>query len=192
MKKPCLFLGVLIGSCLVHPGMAQEKKDQPESKYGWKTGESMPFHVVDFIAGARDKGAGCPSVMINNAAGRGVIIWSRSADDQAFDLAAKLEAKLAESKNALGFLVPFGEAPKEGWSKKAGQHALKKFQVATPRSSTKELFQQADPSGKSASIVFFLHRKQIQSVWALGATELTKERMQSLVQEAEKFLATKE
>ena len=65
MNSRFLLLSVLGVSCFLQAASSQDKKT-PEV-YGFKVGQKMPFHVVDFFAGARTKGGGCPSVMISNA-----------------------------------------------------------------------------------------------------------------------------
>lgn len=177
MKSRFLLTGILGLACFLHAANAQEKKT-PEV-YGLKVGEKMPFHVVDFFAGARTKGGGCPSVMISNAEAQGVEIWSRTDDDQPFQLASALEAKLEEGKKKQGYLILFKDSLKKGIAEKPD--ALTKFHVAMPRDSTKKLFDMADSTGKAGSVVFLLNRKEITATWTFAPGELTKEHIEAIV-----------
>jgi hypothetical protein len=190
MKSIVLF-GLIVSLCALGGLPAQEKKEPPKIKYGFKVGEGMPFHVVDFIAGVREKGAGCPSVMISNARSRGLEIWTRSNDEQAFQLTAALQTKLGDGKKTQGFLLLFHRADKDVLVAKANQHGLKQIHVSVPRSIEKSIFQAADASGKSEVIVFFLDHKIIRASWSFAAGELTKERTEALVKAADTFLAEK-
>ena len=80
-----LLLSILNLTCFLQAAKSQEKKTP--DVFGFKVGQGMPFHVVDFFAGAKTKGGGCPSVMISNGQAQGVEIWSRTDDDQPFQLA---------------------------------------------------------------------------------------------------------
>lgn len=186
MKYRSLLLSLLGMVCFFQAGNSQEKQP-PSVVYGFKVAENMPFHVVDFVAGARTKGGGCPSVMISNAQVQGVEIWSRTTDDQSFQLACALEAKLGDGNKKQGYLILFNDSLKKALAAKPD--ALKKFHVATPRSSTKALFDKADTSGKSGSLVFFLNRKEIKAAWAFAPGELTSKRIEAIVKQ---FTAEKE
>jgi hypothetical protein len=185
MKSRFLLLSVLGMAGFLQPLDSQEQK-KPEV-YGLKVGQEMPFHVVSFIAGARKDGAGCPSVMISNAKAQGVEIWSRTDDDQPFQLACALEAKLEDGKTKQGYLILFKDSLKKAIAAKPD--ALKKFQVAVPRISETGLFKEADPSGKADSVVFLLNRKTITATWTFAPGQLTKERIEAIVK---KFSAEKE
>src|SRR6476661_6873297 len=69
MKRRFLLLTVLGLTCFIQTANPQAKKSE---EYGYKIGQKMPFHVVDFFAGARTTGGGCPSVMNSNGKAKGV------------------------------------------------------------------------------------------------------------------------
>jgi hypothetical protein len=186
MSRRVLLLSVLGMACFLQAAISQVKKT-PEV-YGLKVGEMMPFHVVDFFAGAKTKGGGCPAVMISNAQARGVEIWSRTDDDQPFQLACALEAKLEDGKKKQGYLLLFKDSLKKAIAAKPD--ALKKFHVAVPRQIEQGLFDEADASGKAGSVVFLLNRKsEITAAWTFAPGDLTKERIEAIVK---KFAAEKE
>ena len=114
MKNRFVLMSFMTMACFLQVANSQEKK--PE-EYGFKEGQKMPFHVVDFFAGARTKGGGCPSVMISNGQAQGVEIWSRTDDDQPFQLACALEAKLDDSDyrkaKKQGYLIVFNDSLKK-------------------------------------------------------------------------------
>lgn len=68
MRNQFLLLGILGWACFLPAASVQEKKTP--DVFGFKVGEKMPFHVVDFFAGAKKMGGGCPSVMISNGDAR--------------------------------------------------------------------------------------------------------------------------
>ncbi len=57
MKRRLQLLSALGLVCLLHTADGQEKKKA--DGFGVKVGEKMPFHVVDFFAGAKTKGEAC-------------------------------------------------------------------------------------------------------------------------------------
>lgn len=177
MKSRFLFLGFLGMVCFLQPGNAQEKKTA--AVYGLKVGEKMPFHVVDFFSESKTHSCGCPSVMAGNA--QSVEIWSRTDDDQPFQLACALEAKLDDGKKKQGYLILFKDSLKKTLAD--NPDALKKFHVGVTREMTKKLFEQADASGKAGSLVFFMHRNTITATWTFAPGELTKERIEAIVKE---------
>jgi hypothetical protein len=179
MTRRLQLLSALGLVCLLHTADGQEKKKA--DVFGVKVGEKMPFHVVDFFAGAKTKGGGCPSVMISNAQAKGVEIWSRTDDDQPFKLACALEAKLGDGQKKQGFLIILKGSFKKELA--ANPDALKRFHVASPRENLGGLFGKADPDGKAGSIVFFLNRKQITAVWTFAPGDLTNERVETIVKQ---------
>ena len=72
---------------------------------GMNVGQSMPFHVVQFVGGARQSGKGCPSVMISNAHSRGLEIWASSPSEEVFQLASDLDSVLGDDQTHRGFMV---------------------------------------------------------------------------------------
>ena len=180
MRTRILLLGILSLFFSFQAVNSQDKKAEAE-EYGLKVGQKMPFHVVDFFAGAITKGSGCPSVMISNGEAQGVEIWSRTDDDQPFQLACALEAKLGDGKKKQGYLILFKDTLKKAITEEPD--ALKKVRVAVPRSSTKAMFDKADASGKAGSVVFLLNRKEIIAVWTFAPGDLTKERIEAIVKQ---------
>ena len=63
---------------------------------------------------------------------------------------------------------------------------LRVVALAVPRRSTTKLFRMVDRSNNSSLMVFALDRKQIKSVRSFKSGELTEERIQAIVKEAEK------
>lgn len=189
MKIQILLLSILGFTCFLQPANGQEKK--PQEVYGLKVGQKMPFHVVDFFAGAKTKGGGCPSVMIGNGQAQGVEIWSRTDDEQPFQLACALEAKLDDGDyrkaKKQGYLILYKDSLKKAIAAKPD--ALKKFHVAVIRNNGKNLFKEVDTAGKAGSVVFLLNRKDITAVWTFAPGELTKERIEAIVK---KFAPEKE
>ncbi len=159
-----------------------------KQQYGFQVGDTMPFHVVDFVAGAKDSGCGCPSVMISNSRTRGVEIWSRSAGKEAFDLAAAVEKTLTKDSKQRMFLILFDDPDKESVAAQAKANLLSKCYVAVPRTSTSRKFKLADGANGSDLIVFFMDRKQIKARHSFKPGDLNKKTMDSLADEAKKFL----
>ena len=183
-------VGLLFAPCMNASG--QEDGTAPEVTLDPKVGNSMPSHVVDFVAGARQSGCGCPSVMMSNGHTRGVEIWSRSAGDVAFRLAGVLERKLPDDKKARAFLILFGTSGKDGLKAQADKHGLEKFHVAVPRRSTKRISQIVDRSNDSSLIIFLIDRKQIKLIRRFKPGEVNKEEMRAIVEETEAFLVGQE
>jgi hypothetical protein len=191
MKSRIVGLCVIVLACLPWCARGQQVSGEPEVKYGYHVGESMPFHVVGFVAGARDHGGGCPSVMISNTRGRGVEVWSRTGSEEAFALAGALEAKLPDDDKPRGFLLVFDDTAVDALRAKTAKQGLKKFHVATPRSSTGQAFKSADGAGESAVLVFLMDQKQIKSALRFTAGELNDEAIQKIAKEAESFFAAR-
>src|SRR5262245_66611926 len=87
----------LSGACAAEPKAAEY--------YGLVVGKEMPTHVVDFVNDKREHSGGCPSIMIANSGGRGLIIWSRGATDTAFRLAKAVEAGARDGDKFQRFLI---------------------------------------------------------------------------------------
>lgn len=166
----------------------QEKPDRAEITFGYQVGNTMPGHVVDFLAGAMDHGCGCPPVMINNARTRGIEIWSARSNELAYKLAAALEPQLVNDKKPRAFLLQFTDAEQDQSRQLAKKHGLKGFLVAEPRSSTKRRFKKADGDNESEIMVFLLDRKSVEATHRFKRGELTDETFQKLVAEASEFL----
>jgi hypothetical protein len=166
----------------------QEKQDPLEVKFGYEVGNTMPGHVVDFLAGAKDHGCGCPPVMISNARTKGIEIWSAKSNELAYKLAGALEPQLVGDKKPRAFLLQFTDSDKEKSRRMAKEHGLRGFLVAEPRTSTKRKFKKADGDNESEIIVFLLDRKAVMATHSFKRGELTGEAFQELVAEANGFL----
>ena len=178
MKRWFLLSGVLGMMCCLQVTNAQEKKTD---EYGLKVGQKMPVHIVEFFAGARKYGCGCPSIMVENAKGSGVEIWTRTNDDQPIQLASALEGRLGDGKKKQAFLMLFNDSLKKAIADKPD--ALKKFNVAVPRKEETGLLNDADPSGKAGTVVFLLNHKEITAVWTFPPGALTKDRIEEIVRQ---------
>src|SRR5262245_47800561 len=120
MKTLSIPFGVVAVLCLAVGGNSQEKKDD---NYGWSVGKQMPFHVVDWVTSRSGKaGGGCPSVMTSNVQGRSVIIWSKTGEEQAYELAAALNAKLKGEKKQMGFFVRFRDLTPDALKREAEKY----------------------------------------------------------------------
>ena len=148
-------------------------------------GQAMPFHVVDFVGGARSSGAGCPSVMINNERSRGVEIWTRSNTRAAFQWAAAVEEKLGAEAKLLAFLVVCDGSTKANLPV---PDEVKRFVVGVPRNSPRRRFATADAEGSHALIVFLMDGKTIKSRLRFQPDELTPETRTKTVQQVIQFL----
>jgi len=179
----CVLLGLSFNSD--NPS-ASTADPNPES--GFEVNKSMAFHVVDFIGKGPQVG-GCPSVMINNSRKMGVEIWSRSLDDSAFELAAKLQDVLPTGKRPNGFLLVFDKPTPEAVARKSDKFALKNFFVCSPRSSVQKLFSRADPDEEYSTIVFVEDRKEIKAVWQFPQGMLNEKAIVQVVNETRTLLA---
>jgi hypothetical protein len=188
----CLSLCLGLLTCVATTAYGQEAapsapSDPPLAK-GFKVGELMPVHIVGFVAGARNKGGGCPAVMISNRRLPGIEIWSTAADDATFRLAAALEAAIPEGSRSLVFLTVFADGA-EDLAAKSETVALKKVFVCHSRSSARDAFNTAREGDKAEVMVFFENRKQIESRRDFAPGELTDEKIDLVVEQARQFLA---
>src|SRR5262245_61151548 len=95
---------------LAAPAVAQAKPPAEGPKDGLRVGAKLPFLVVRFYTGTHRNHEGCPSVMIANANSRGLVIWSRAADEPSLRLARSADAQLVDGDKVHGYLVVFDEA----------------------------------------------------------------------------------
>lgn len=184
-----LFVGgfVLLGLSLNSDNQSANTAE-PETESGFEVSKSMAVHVVDFI-GNGPRGGGCPSVMISNSREMGVEIWSRSLDDSAFELAAKLQDVLPTGKRPNGFLLVFDKPTPEAVARKSDKFALKDFFICSPRSTVQKLFSRADPDEEYATIVFVEDRKEIKAVWRFRQGRLNEKAIAGVVREARSLMA---
>ena len=161
--------------------------DEPSKKdLSLKVGGEFPFVVVDFAAGPHKGHCGCPSVMINNHDARGLVIWTRTADDAAMRLAAAADDKV-DGKKTQGYLVVF-DTPEEKLAAQVKSGEWKNMTVGTTRHTSEEEFSKHGLDPKVAYAVFLVNRKEIKSLWTLRANELTKEKADEILKDAAAFL----
>jgi hypothetical protein len=123
--------------------------------------------------------------MISNARSRGVIIWTRGADDAAFRLAKALDGKAVDGKKLRGFLIVFNQAAAEIQAKAEG---LEKVIVGKARSTPQAQFDARGLDAKTQTVVFFLDRKEIKSIRTFAEAELDDAKVDELVEETGKFV----
>lgn len=152
-----------------------------------KVGSELPFHVADFVAGP-DKGhCGCPSVMISNQDGRGLVIWARTADEPIVRLAASAEGKGVDGKKTQGYLVVF-DTPEEKVEAQFKDGDWTNITIGKSRHSSKDEFSKWGFGPTTAYAIFLVERKEIKSLWTLSAVELTKAKSDAVLNEAAAFL----
>jgi hypothetical protein len=155
---------------------------QNADEYGLAAGKKMPFHVADFVNGKYRQG--CPSVMISNAKTHGIIVWTRVADNAAFELAKELDAKIVDGTKFLGFLVAWGPAA-EGLPAKA--KGLEHVVAGKGRIPVRDEWDRRGVDTKIDTLVFLLDRKDIKSMWSFRAGELAQEKINEVVGTAKKL-----
>jgi hypothetical protein len=152
-----------------------------------KVGSELPFVVADFVAGPHKGHCGCPSVMISNTDARGLVIWSKTADEAAIRLGTAAEDKGIDGKKTQGYLVVF-DTPEEKLASQVKASEWKSMTIGASRHSSKEEFSRHGVGPKVAYAVFLVDRKEIKAVWTLGADELTKEKSDAILKDAAAFL----
>ena len=158
--------------------------DGPAAKTPPTVGESMPTHIVEFVAGIRCSGNGCLAVMLHNARARGVEIWANEESSVAWRLAKEIDPLISESE-AKGFLVLFDSVGAEEIRRSAKQHGLNRFQLATPHRSTQRLWGKGP---KETVLVFQMHGRTINRVWRLKEADLRQDSLDEAVAELKFFL----
>lgn len=151
-------------------------------------GQEMPFHVVDFVNRERKGRGGCPSVIISNSRGRGLIIWDRGATDQAFQIAMAFDAAAVEGQKFQRFLVTFDKHARI--SDRAGD--LTHVTAGKARSAVSTAFDGRGIDAESKVLVFLLDQKVIKAAWGLKADEVSDEQVKEIVAAATKFAAGEE
>jgi hypothetical protein len=156
---------------------------------GLAIGKKLPFHVADFVNGKHKGHGGCPGVMIANSAGRGVVIWSRGADESAARLAKALDGITADHEKFQQYWVVFDADEKVVAEKAAG---LTRVDVGRARQTAKEEIDKRGVDVKVTVLVFFLDRKDIKAAWTFPAGGLTDDKVKELAAAAAKFAAGKD
>ena len=160
-----------------------QSESSPE-EYGLTPGLKMPFHVADFLNDKSDHNCGCPSVMIANSGGRGVIIWTRGTADPAFRLAKALDAGAGNGDKLQRFLIAFDADEKFLQEKAAG---LGRVLVGKARDSAKEQLDGRGVDAKVLVLVFLLDKKEVKAAWSLTTDELGDDKIKELVGAAKRF-----
>jgi hypothetical protein len=160
--------------------------DPKPSNFGLAVGKKMPFHVADFVNGKDKDHGGCPSVMISNTGGRGIIVWSRGPVEPAFKLAKALDVAAADGDKLERFLVVFDTDGKVVAEKGA---SLTRVVVGRARHSASEEFDRRGIDTKSLVLVFMLDKKDIKAMWSFGADEPGQGKIKELVAAGKKFAA---
>lgn len=168
---------VLVAMSVLSPSNVRAEDPKSPGEYGLAAGKKMPFLVADFLGGKNRNRRGCPSVMIANSGGRGLIIWSRGAVDSAFQFAKALEADAADGDKLQRFLVVF-DADDRVLSEKAD--SLGRFVVGKPRHSAKVEFDRRGVDAKVVVLVFLLDKKDIKFMWSFAADELSNDKVKEL------------
>jgi hypothetical protein len=177
---------VALAFVFVSPAFSQNAAPPAKEETGLAVGQQFPFHVADFVNGKYAGRGGCPSVMISNSRGRGVIIWTRDGGEAALALGHALEKGALKSERLKGFLVAFaGGDPKLAETAKAWTSLT----AGNKRSGGETAFQTMKIADSTQVLVFFLDRKQIKQRWDFTAGELTTAKIAELNALAEKFAA---
>ncbi len=157
---------------------------------GFKVDQTMPFHVVDFVAGAKNDGAGCPSVMISNGRSRGIEVWCKTKDERVLGLVKQLDLVSQKTKKGRVFIVVFNRTTRETYTVSPDEGTLKNVWISVPRSKrTGQIFQNAVETPDSNVIMFLMNRKVIASRSEFKPDDLTPEKIKTVASAAERFLA---
>jgi len=182
---------VLTLAVLVGPLVALADEPAKNANKRLKVGTELPFLVADFVAGPHKDHCGCPSVMISNADARGLVIWARTAEAPAVQLAASIDGKPVNGKKIQGYLVVF-DTPEDKVATAAKGTDWKGVTVGKARHSSDEEFTKWQLDPKDAYAIFLVDRKEIKAMWLLSAAELTKEKSDAILQEAIAFFKERE
>ena len=160
---------------------------------GFDVGQTMPFHVVDFVAGAKSEGAGCPSVMISNDRSTGIEVWCRTKDENTLNLVKQLDRLPQDNRPRKIFVVLFDGTTRETYTVSQEERTLKSVFVAVPRSKrTGQVFEKAVESAESSVIMFLMNQKVIASRIEFQPNELTPEKIKTVADTANRFLTVEE
>lgn len=148
-----------------------------------KAGDPVPGVVVDFIWNSY-KGyghCGCPAVMISNSQGRGIILWSRTADEPVLQLARTIDGLMEQGASGQAYLVLYGS------ENVPNPPAYKGLIAGKARRAADALFEGAGvPQARYA--VFLVEKKQVKAFWAFKPGEMTREKSAAILEEATTFL----
>lgn len=153
-------------------------------KEGLNVGDKMPFHIAEFVNGEDKNTSGCPSVMIANSRGRGVIVWCRRDSKAAFDLARHLDE--LETTSLRRFLVAFDADPE---TLEERCQSYRNLRAGRARQSSQIQLDQRGVEPTTQVLVFFLEGKLIQSKWTFGDADLNQDQIKKLCEAARNFHA---
>lgn len=157
----------------------------------FKPGSKMPKLVVDFVAGPKAGGSGCPSVMIANTRKPGIIVWCPSGGDGIFELTAALD-RLVDGKKTQGYLVVFSSSGKGSLPGKAGRFDVENFQVGVPRGAADQRYQfERAVDGPADAIVFVVDAEEIRGAWPVSLATLGRDRVSTIVTEVSLALSAR-
>src|SRR5262245_42273646 len=171
---------------VVGPQVAADESARKAEKT-LKVGVELPVVVTDFVAGPHKGHCGCPAIMISNEDARGLVIWARTAEAPAVQLAAAVDGKPVNGKKVQGYLIVF-DTPEEKVATAAKGIAWKGVTVGKARDLSDEVFTKWQLDPKAAYAIFLVDRKEIKALWVLPAAELTKEKSEAILKEATAFL----
>lgn len=154
-----------------------------------RVGGQIPFHVIDFASGEHHGHCGCPSVMIKNHQARGLLVWSKEADDAALALVQAAE-KWLDGGSKQAFFVVF-DAEETALRKRLEQTPLKRATAGIARHNSQQQFRNYEIDKSAAHWVFLVDRDEVKSLWTLQAGKLTKEKQQEILTAAEQHFAAK-
>jgi hypothetical protein len=188
MQRRFAALSVVLVAVGTHVSISLAEDTPSSTTSDSVVGQEMPFHVVDFANGKHKGHGGCPSVMISNSRGRGLIIWDRGATNQAFQLAKALDAAAVEGQKFQRYIVTFDKHARI--SDRAAD--LTHVTAGKARSDRSRVFDGHGVDAESKVLVFLLDQKVIKAAWGLKADEVTDERVKEIVAAATKFAAGEE
>lgn len=180
---------VALAVVFVSPAFSQNAAPPAKEETGLAVGQQFPFHVADFVNGKHAGRGGCPSVMISNSRGRGVIIWTRDGGEAALSLGDALDQGALQREGFTGFLVAFDSTDSPLAEKSKAWKNLTAGHKRSSGLSAPNAFSKMKIADSTQVLVFFLDRKQIKQRWDLSADELTAAKIAELNTAAEKFAA---
>lgn len=147
-------------------------------------GKKFPFLIENFLTGPQPE-EGCPSVMISNSRAKGIIIWSRGADEAIINLAKEMDAKYIDYVKTQGYLVIFNDADMKTRLKKA---AFSKLMAGKSTRAIEEVYKFAGVSSDTDYVIALINEREITSLWEMKKGELSEEKRQSIVKTAGELL----
>jgi len=162
------------------PPAAGAKEREP-AKFKVHAGGALPFHVVDFLTGKHAAHCGCPSVMINNHGGRGLVIWTKGLNEGALHLATEADKRWLNGGKKQGYLVVF-DLPDEKVQAQFKKGTFTHLSAGYPRHTSEVQFRNYEIDKTAQQFVYLVEAKEIKQMWTLQAGELTREKQQEILQ----------